>query len=175
MRDNKINYDFKPEVVGGGFSQTEKKFKDEFQKNPKQKIEIIWVDKDIYLREQDLQDQYAKKLVHMPDFMFNYMNFEDFLVMHLDIEILNEWESFCNANNHFTMPMTAATYEPLLREHIFKDYKKGSLPKLFAITQDSLIKLFRHNKDNKIPFRSDFADFLENILAAQSNGEVNNA
>jgi hypothetical protein len=165
MRNNKFACDLHATVVGTGvYGAIERVYKDEHKKNPKQRIEI-WIDKDIYLRNRELQERYKNKLEYMPDFRFNYMNFEDFLIMHLEANKLAEWESLCGGQGHFDEPMTAAVYEPLLREHMFRGYKKGNLPEQFGdITQACLTRLFENNKDKNIPFRSDFADFLEGIL-----------
>ncbi|MDR2869663.1 MAG: hypothetical protein LBV04_04350 [Deferribacteraceae bacterium] len=167
MRENEIDYVFHArDAQGGFFANIERKYSHEYQKNSKQWVEI-WVDGDIYIRDEiDLQERYDNRIEHMPDFRFNYMNFEDFLIMHLEDDKLKKWEALCRKQGHFITPMIADAYKPLLREHIFRDYRKGFLPDQFAITQDCLARLFQHNKDDKIPFRSDFADFLEDILVA---------
>ena len=56
------------------------------------------------------------------------MNFEDFLVLHLSIEKINEWQYICNLKNHFVNPLCSRDYLSLFKEKIISDYEKGSFP-----------------------------------------------
>lgn len=125
---------------------------------------IIWVDRDTYIRN-DLHDsdKYSQKPDHIPDFKFNYMNFEDFLSMHND-QNLAKWTNICENHNHFRIPMHASVYDSLFRNEIFPDYEKGDLPSEFTIDSNSIKTLIANNRhaDNADSIiHSDFASFLE--------------
>ena len=165
FRENSINIILKSELVGtGGYKSVTKKYKDIHKKNNKDKIPIIiWVDKDIYLRNNNnCMDNYKKKAKNIPDFLFNYQNFEDFLVLHENKFILDKWIEICKKHNHFITPLHSDKYIELLKNNIFTEYKKGDLP--LNINETSLQNLLDHNRDKNIPIKSDFSDFLLNIL-----------
>lgn len=125
----------------------------------------IWVDDDLYVRNQTGADKRcALAFEKTPGgvkskFRFSSHNFEDFLALHLDDEILREWIEVCRSRNHFSQPMHSGEYMPLVQKHLFPNYGKGDLP--FELNEAAFRNLFRHNADSEIPFRSTFADFLK--------------
>ena len=164
---------FLPKEVGTGhYNEVIKKYRNEFKKckskrNPNKKSNTdieIWVDYDIYKRnEQKNYDKYKKKPKGIPNFKFNYFNFEDFLIMHFNDDVLNEWKGICKTNNHFNEPMKSEKYLKLIQQNIFADYDKSSLTNLFVFNKQALENLFKHNAEQS-EIKSDFAEFLENII-----------
>lgn len=161
LRDNYINKFFIPKPIGTGeYSSVIKKYKEVKSQNRKSSI-IIWVDYDRYKRNDNHnRESYERKKDKIPDFKFNTYSFEDFFIMHYDDEIVNKWEEICKNNGHFNQPMKSELAEDLLCNNIFSEYTKSSLLPSFLINAESLKNLFRHQKDPKCKFKSDFADFL---------------
>ena len=157
-------------VGTGHFTEVVKKYRDERKLNKNTDIEI-WVDYDIYKRnEQKNCDKYKKKSKGIPNFKFNYFNFEDFLIMHFGDKVLNKWKEICKANNHFNEPMKSDKYLKLIQKNIFSDYDKSSLTKLFVFNKQTLENLFKHNAEQS-EIKSDFAEFLRGILE-KNNGNI---
>jgi hypothetical protein len=151
-------------VNTGHFKEVRKKYKHEKEKNKKSKF-CIWVDYDIYIKnENGNNDKYEKKPKGIPDFRFNCFSFEDFLILHLNKNSIFKYQKICEKKNHFKMPMKAEVYIPLIKENIFSDYEKGSLPADFKISKESLENLFSNNRNPDIKFRSCFACFLREII-----------
>lgn len=166
FRENDIRIILTPKPVGAGeYKSVIKTYKNQRTDNKKSKIEI-WVDFDIYLRnDNNCMDNYQKKKQSIPDFLFNHQNFEDFLVLHKDDYTLQNWLDICRKLNHFSTPLHGKGeqgYMNLLENNIFPGYKKGDLP--LNINKDSLVNLLKHNMDKTIPLKSDFADFLSKII-----------
>lgn len=166
LRENEYNFKFIPKPIGTGFySEVQKKRKEVRKDNPRTPIKII-LDDDIYVRnegsrEQDNSTKFAES-GFKDEFMFNAHNFEDFLMLHYDDETLNQWLAKCTETNHENIPMHSEQYMPLIKG-MFPNYEKGEL--LFSpINQEKLDNLFRHNEDNSIFIKSDFATYLKNRL-----------
>ncbi|MCA6072240.1 MAG: RloB family protein [Endomicrobium sp.] len=79
FREKNISINLVSKPVGGGhYADVVRKYKEEFKKNNEYGFRI-WVDKDIYERnEQKNWDKYNKRPKNIPDFCFNIFNFEDF-------------------------------------------------------------------------------------------------
>lgn len=92
LNDNNINISFVAKGIGTGhFSDVEKAYKKQCKEN-KKIDKVIWVDKDIYKRnDRNNGIEYAGKADNISDFLFTTYNFEDFLVMHLDDDTVNKW------------------------------------------------------------------------------------
>ncbi len=166
LREKDINVVFTPFPVGNGnYSAVVKLYKKLKKDNPRSKF-IIWIDKDIYHRNENKNmDAYKKKPRGIPDFCFNYYNFEDFLSLHLNDDLLNSWEQICKQNHHFTTPMFAKTYESLF-QNILSNYSKGNFPwDTFDLRK--LATAFKNNKNSTIQFSSDFLNELEKILGTE--------
>jgi hypothetical protein len=158
LRELNATINLCPRKVGTGeYKSVMAEYKAESKNNRRTKV-CIWVDYDIYARnEKDCMTNYMNTQSKVP-FMFNKQNFEDFMFLHLDDDQLGIWLNTCLAHNHFSKPMHAEEYMPLVQKH-FINYKKGDLP--FDITLEKIGNLFRHNKNSKIHLRSDFTDFLK--------------
>ena len=148
---------------GGKFSTLKKQFSATRKGNRNSCIHI-WADFDLYHRnDQHCADNYARKTEGIPDFLFSYLNFEDFYALHSDGEQFDNWLNFGNAG-HFTAPLHADVYLPEIKR-IFPGYGKGELPVDF-ITWDSLKNLKRnkvhHPRSNprNLQGLGCFADFL---------------
>lgn len=154
---------FIPKEIGTGhFNEVIKKYRQIKKQNKNADIEI-WIDYDIYKRnEQKNYDKYQNKPEGIPNFKFNYFNFEDFLIMHFNDDILSKWKEICKINNHFNDPMKSEKYLKLIK-NIFPDYDKSSLTNLFVFSKQSFENIFKHNMEQS-EIKSDFAEFLENTI-----------
>jgi hypothetical protein len=126
---------------------------------------IIWVDKDVYERnEQKNQDKYEDFIKKYPllFFHFNRFSFEDFYILHEESENVRMWYNICRKKGHFSeKPLTSQISEELIKE-ILPGYKKGEISTSF-ISINSLKNLFINN--GKYEFKSDIVDFLRPILS----------
>lgn len=162
LKENDILIRFIPKSSDGGqFSKVIKKYKEVKKDNPRESI-AIWVDKDRYLRNDSKDmDNYKKKPSSIPDFLFTSMNYEDFLIIHMEDQVLNKWLSFCVSKSHFISPLHSKDY---LEEYkkIMKSYSKGDFP--IELNDSSLQLLKMRQNDSKLSFKCDFAKmFLELI------------
>lgn len=138
----------------------------------------IWVDVDIYIRNEGAVEErnakcYASKR-GVPDFLFSVMNFEDFLALHFDDDVFEDWYARFAEAGHFKVPLHGAQHMPLFvkvweehaRRYSCKPYSKGDLPSGF-ISKRSIVNMMRHVTDKRMIsiFRSStrtptFAEFL---------------
>jgi hypothetical protein len=72
------------------------------------------------------------------------------------------WQDICVNLKHFSRPITSRICEKEILA-IFPQYKKGSMP--IVINEESLKNLFNNHADNTVSFASDFATFLEEVIA----------
>lgn len=158
---------FKPMIAGGGdYSRVKKVFDrlrrdDRHFKDHPQDIQI-WVDWDIYLRnEGDTLTSYENRDSDVQKFLFSYMNYEDFLALHMPDDVLWKWIDICRRHGHFETPMTAATYVPLFRA-LVGDYEKPFLP--FVLNRESFERLLKNCVDPNIPLKSDLAVYLRKAM-----------
>lgn len=160
--DYDISFVSKP-IRNGHYKPATLKYKEVKRNNTRSNI-YIWVDKDTYQRNDENDGyNYEHKPQKIPNFLFSYLNFEDFLVMHLDEEIVQIWQEICMNNNHFNYPMHAEKYLKLLREYIFPNYKKGEIP--FEITQNKFDNLLKNQQNPKIKFKCDIAEMIQQITS----------
>jgi hypothetical protein len=163
LREEEKNVVFIAMTVGSGhYTDVKRKFLAVKKDNRRSEIEV-WVDNDIYDRnERNNKTNYECNKINLK-FLFNTHNFEDFLTLHCDEETLQKWLNICQSNSHHTNPMKSKVYEPLIATEIFKSYKKGECP-FSPITQTHLNNLFKNNNNNKTFLKSDFASFLEKLV-----------
>ena len=148
-------------INNGHYKPATLKYKSVKKDNPHSDIHI-WVDKDTYIRNDEGDgDKYKNKPKTIPDFLFSYNNFEDFLSMHLPDDLLAKWQNICSSNNHFENPMHSVTYEPLYNDNIINGYKKGEMP--FAIDGGHIEKLLQNQENKGIYFKSDLAILLRTL------------
>ena len=167
LRERGISINLRAKTINSGhYTEVVKQYRSVYKNRQKDKIDafIIWVDYDIYKRnEQENDDKYRKKPARIPNFKFNFHNFEDFLIMHLPDSELSKWNKICNQQNHFSNPMPSLTYLQYIRENIFADYHKGELP-YGILSSDSLTRLRARQSNKAVSFKSDFAEFLLGLL-----------
>ena len=83
----------------------------------------IWLDKDLYLRDGTEEcSKFNSKDYLILQSLFSLMNFEDYLALHCTPEIVEDWQSICESNNHFVTPMHASQYEMLFNKFISKSW-----------------------------------------------------
>jgi hypothetical protein len=134
--------------------------------NKKSSIQI-WADFDLYHRnDHRCADNYAAKTAGIPDFLFSFHNFEDFLALHLSGAQLAEWLRYGNATgrNHFTSPLHARDYLPEM-QRIIPDYQKGTLsPDFISWASLQNLKANLHHQPSSNPHNlqgiRSFAQFL---------------
>ena len=161
INDYPFTFVAKP-INNGHFKPAKIKYREVKEQNPKNNI-CIWVDKDTYIRnDEGDREKYLHKPKDIPNFMFNYQNFEDFLAMHMPDDILQKWQKICHHHNHFEHPLHAETYIPLYRQHVNCSYEKATMP--FAIDKDNISNALKNQKDSNCRFRSDFLDFLKTLI-----------
>lgn len=128
----------------------------------------VWVDYDIYFRKSSAQERsnrasYLAKPSRIPDFLFSFHNFEDFLALHFDDATAQRWHSAFDDTHHAIYPLHADEYMPRF-ESVLSGYKKGSLDPDF-ISKESLLRL-KKNLDMSLvaptqePHFRSFAEFL---------------
>ncbi|MCA6069767.1 MAG: RloB family protein [Endomicrobium sp.] len=148
----------------GSYAAVVKKYK-EFKKNNKHGFRMwIWVDRDIYKRnERKNMDKYNKKPDGVPNFCFNIFNFEDFFILHYPKDKVSNYRKLCENKDHFKNPLHSEDYMPLIKK-VIEGYNKGSLPNGFEISAKTLNNLFTNNKDLQKELQNDFANELYNII-----------
>lgn len=151
---------FIPRLIGNGYFLTvSKSYRKERKQNLRDTI-WIWVDKDLYVRnDKDCADRYSTKAKGIPDFFFSEMNFEDFLILHCSEEIIREWLDFCYMHDHFHVPIHSEVYEPEFKKY-FPDYKKGDLP--FDLTRDRVETMMKNLES--YPIKNDFGVYLSLLI-----------
>jgi hypothetical protein len=161
-----------PKLAGTGyFNEVVRKYKEECKRNKGNKKNFyeyyIWVDKDIYERNEQKNMTKFNDLKYeniVDKFRFNIFNFEDFLMLHYSRDKILEYQKKCEKHNHFRSPMKEKEYLPLFKETCDENYEKGSLPKGFEISEESLKRLSKNNKDESIKFKSDFVKVIKKLL-----------
>ncbi len=132
---------------GGDYKHVVSGYNGQYKKNKRGRIEI-WVDYDIYLRnDRNNLSNYSDKAPGIPDFKFSFHNYEDFLVLHMENHLIQNWLTLVKPTGHFVTPLHSKEYEPLF-ENIIPGYRKGDLSPDF-ISKDSLLRL-KQNVQNPI-------------------------
>ena len=146
--------------IKGTFSKTRKE-------NKKAPSIQIWADFDLYHRnDRDCAGEYAAKTSGIPDFLFSFHNFEDFLALHWRGAQLAEWLRYGSSagRNHFAAPLHADDYLPEIRR-LFPDYQKGALsPDFISWASLQNLKTNLHHQPSSNPHNlqgiRSFAAFL---------------
>ncbi len=160
FREYRIPLNFIPRVVGNGACKAVVGYYKNVRRFMKDEEIIIWVDLDIYMSSE--AHNYAKKPSYVPDFLFSEMNFEDFLMLHMEPERVFEWQAIAERHDHFQHPLPASVYGPIYKAICFSRYKKGRMP--FKLTAKTLAQLFANLKNRHIRFGNGFGLFLEERL-----------
>lgn len=142
----------KTDTEKSAYNKITNKFKNLLSKS-KKGLFVIWLDDDVFKRQQlkkDILENLLKNFnsIHKKiKIIYSYENFEDFLSMHLEQELFEQWERICLEQNHFETPMISTVYEPLIRT-IIKGYSKEKLPSEIHIDVDT-IKILKERQNNK--------------------------
>ena len=156
---------------GGQYAHVIRKYKEIRKNNSRTSKILIWVDWDRYKRNSNSDwDNYQRKSDDIPDFLFSYMNFEDFLSMHCDMSNMQKWWTSCAGRKHFTIPSHSSEYMPAFIDFIGGNYAKGDIP--IDIDSHSLGNLRAHQQDLSVPFKCDFAKELFLLMDAGEYGQV---
>ncbi len=160
FREHRIPLTFIPQVVGNGACKAVISRYRTVKRYMKADEIIIWVDWDIYTHSE--ANNYANKPAAIPDFLFSFMNFEDFLVLHMDAQRVFEWQKVAEKYDHFQHPLSSAVYQPIFRTVCFQRYRKGKMP--FKLNVQTLGQLFVNLHNRHIRFGNAFGLFLEERL-----------
>ncbi len=160
FREYRIPLTFIPRAVGNGACKAVIGHYRSIRKFLRHEEIIIWVDWDIYTSSE--AKNYAAKPEYVPDFLFSTMNFEDFLMLHMNEQMVLKWQEMADSHSHFEFPMPAAVYIPIFKTFGFHHYKKGRMP--FKLNAKTLAQLFMNLHNKKIRFKNDFGSFVENRL-----------
>jgi hypothetical protein len=119
----------------------------------KGELVILWLDDDMFiektLNKDRLRSQFSKECGNNQIiFCYNYENFEDFLVMHLEEDVFLSYYRECDAKQHFKKPLRANEYSIIMEQYAFKNYNKGKLPDNFIIDENSLKNASERNNNN---------------------------
>lgn len=154
-------------IAGNGtFGVVKSAFNKTRRDNEKSSIQV-WVDFDLYHRnDRDCAGEYAAKTSGIPDFLFSFHNFEDFLALHWSGAQLAEWLRYGSSagRNHFAAPLHADDYLPEIRR-LFPDYQKGALsPDFISWASLQNLKANLHHQPSSNPHNlqgiRSFAAFL---------------
>ncbi len=125
-----------------------------------------WLDFDIFKRANKNKREIENRINKISfnknsvESLFNYMNGEDFIILHEGKSKIKAWKNICEENNHFDTPMHSKRYLPLFKT-IKQGYKKGDVPELKKV----MIRQYIDNiNDSDIPFVSGAKKILEIIL-----------
>lgn len=130
----------------------------------------IWVDADIYIRNEALNadptkfngTEYQNRPKDIPMFLFSYHNFEDFIALHCDDKTFGLWKSNVlqalgtdSGKSHHDHPLTRAEHAPLFQK-VLPHYSKRKTP--FTLSVERLANLRRHLQDPEV---QDMTSFLQ--------------
>lgn len=160
FREHRIPLAFIPRTVGNGACKAVVGHYRSVRKFLRYEEIIIWVDRDIYMSSE--ANNYAAKPPSIPDFLFSEMNFEDFLMLHMNPQRVFKWQAVAGAHDHFRHPLPASVYLPVYKATCFHHYRKGRMP--FKLNAQTLGQLFHNLHNKKIRFKNGFGSFLERRL-----------
>lgn len=123
----------------------------------------IWVDADIYIRNEELDSntgrfnftEYQNRPSNIPVFHFSYHNFEDFLALHYEETVFNVWKqtvlyavSHNTSRSHSEYPLIRSEHAPLFQK-VLPRYSKRR-PLSLEITIERLANLRRNLRDTDV-------------------------
>lgn len=166
FREEDIEYVFYPVKANNGlYREVKKSYRKLRKEHRNERIEIL-VDRDIYIRENEGKEYLNREVDGLPFFLFSYMNFEDFLILHLDNSRVMRWNALCKEHFHDAIPLSSKDYMPLMRCcDIWPrtiHYRKGTVP--FNISWYFINNLIKNDKDESILFHSDLTRVIKEII-----------
>ena len=150
-------------IAGSGyFGNLKAKYALAHRENRNSSIQI-WTDFDLYHRNDGKSSELYANKQGLPDFLFSFHNFEDFIALHTSGDELREWLSLGN-EGYFENPAPSTEHSELIKKMV-KGYKKGSLPADF-VTKERLMNLKANlsfqpkSNPHRLQNIGKFADFL---------------
>jgi len=144
-------------------------YRNVYKENKRESSIQILVDFDTYHRnDQNNQETYQNKPAKIPDFLFSFHNFEDFLALHFETARFESWKQAMQVQNHFQSPLHKGNHLSVFKTFL-PSYDKGSLPVDF-LTRHALQNLKKNKNALPIsphpafPRAHSFADFLINEI-----------
>ena len=143
----------KTDTEKNAYSKISKIVKKDLLSKSKKGLFIIWLDDDVFKRGELKKDILESRLKNFNSthktvkIIYSYENFEDFLSMHLEQKLFEQWEKICLEQNHFETLMISTVYEPLIRT-IIEKYSKEKLSSEIHIDIDT-IKILKERQSNK--------------------------
>ncbi len=178
-RDENSNIVFVAKTIGGvKVSNYLSKVKEIVKKeNGKLDYCFVWMDFDIFKRKNidafviknnidEIKIPKKFKLTEKVKTIFNYMNCEDFLILHSSNENIKKWIEVCKKKNHFKTPMGSSVYMPEILK-IFPEYKKSELPLEISLDVNLIKRLIATS--NLFEIKSEFVKVFEILLKELKN------
>ena len=105
LRDNGcFDIVFNKRVIGSGAPHAVRKaIKLERSRQRNNEIIYVLLDDDIYVRNK----KFIKLNITNCVFLYNHLNFEDFLIMHFSKDDVLKWQAICEERNHFCTPLSS--------------------------------------------------------------------
>ena len=152
-----------PEGVGNGhYPQLVRELR-RARKENQRTATIVWADADLYVRPGRDHDRFFEEGTPAPAFFFSAFNFEDFLALHGNDEIVARWKETYAPTGHFSSPLHSEDHLCLFNR-VLSGYEKGSLDAFATeLTPIHLTNLRRHWPEAK----SLFAKSLPRQIAEQ--------
>ena len=133
---------------------------------------FVWIDFDIFKRSGSDCNALKEKILALrknPKVLFNYMNGEDFLILHYSGDEIQKWTEICNKNNHFKIPLHGDEYVKLFKENIDSNYRKGGFSDL---NLEKIKKVLELIQLTDYPQKSDISEILEIVIEEIENNST---
>jgi len=165
---------YRPHVTNNNFTLTDPMhLLDQAKKIKSDKIRFqhpdkmyILLDNDVFLTRQYDKNTFIRACNTegiIP--LFQYNNFEDFVICHLDDEAVTKWKTIVST---YDAPLTSEQVKQEIVSIIPK-YRKGSIPadiQHVVFSFEALNRAILHSNDANIPFKSDLITLLREFLCA---------
>ena len=139
----------------------------------------IWMDDDIVMRDA-YDDKHAEERRRLQQYsvLYNIHKFEDFLLMHYPLHVVEAWHSVCSGTvtrrgdsqpNYLQYPMEkrrfSGFFHAFLREWRLAHYEKGKLP-FSWLTIERLKNLMASQKRSSLFCKSDMVPHIHRLLSS---------
>lgn len=134
----------------------------------------IWLDYDCFMRDypENLEEfqNFVKSIKLGSEFkiLWNYMNFEDFLILHYDATKIAELQDKLYNTPHFTCPLHSEEYLPVYCE-IIPEYRKAKLPNDLVLDMAKIKNCIINIENTDYEFRSDISEILKLVVQKCDN------
>lgn len=139
----------------------------------------IWMDDDIVMRDA-YDDKHAEERRRLQQYsvLYNIHKFEDFLLMHYPLHVVEAWHSVCSGTvtrrgdsqpNYLQYPIErrrfAVFFHEFLRVQNLAHYEKGKLP-FPRLTVEHLKNLMASQKSSSLFCKSDMVSHIHRLLTS---------